>query len=114
MALPEISRESAQRVLSTYCEQKIPMEFRDRLKLAFTFRGHSVTLFEERPAFRKPETWVQHKVAQFRMDKETFEWSLFWADRNGRWLPHTEFGPTRSFEHALAEVERNPNGMFWG
>ena len=114
MALPEHTRGIVEKLLSVYCEAQVPPHVRDQLRIGFRFRGHSVTLFEERPGFVDPDQWTELVVAQFRMDKVTFEWSLFWADRNSRWLPHKEFTPTRNFEAALKEVDANPHGMFWG
>ncbi len=114
MALPEHTRKVVEERLGAYCEEKIPARVRDQVRLGFRFRGHTVTLYEERPAFQEPDRWVEIVCAQFRMDQETFEWRLYWADRNSKWLPHRDFAPTRSFEAALKEVEANPNGMFWG
>ena len=114
MALPELTRELVAQRLTRYCEESIPAHVRDKVRMGFRFRGHTVTIYEERPAFQHPGQWVEIVAAQFRMDKETFEWSLFWADRNSKWLPHKEFTPTRNFEVALEEVDANPNGMFWG
>ena len=114
MALPEHTREVVTKVLDRYCDERIPEHVRNKVRLVYRFRGHSVTLCEERPAFQQPDQWVEIVVAQFRMDKTTFEWSLYWANRNSKWLPHEEFAPTRDFEAALAEVDANPYGMFWG
>ena len=114
MALPEHTQALVTQRLTRYCEERIPAHARDQVRLGFRLRGQTVTLYEERPAFEQPDLWVDIVVAQFRMDKQTFEWSLYWADRNSKWLPHKEFTPTRNFEVALEEVDANPNGMFWG
>ena len=114
MALPEHTREVVARRLARYCEERIPPHVRHQVRLGYRFRGHTVTLYEERAAFQQPDQWVEIVVAQFRMNKEMFEWSLYWANRNSKWLPHEEFTPTCDFEAALSEVDANPYGMFWG
>jgi hypothetical protein len=114
MALPEHTRVVVERRLSSYCEDRIPLRVRNQVRLGVRFRGHRVTLFEERPGFRDPDRWTESVIAQFRMDKETFEWGLYWADRNSKWLLHEAFAPTRDFDAALREVDSNPYGIFWG
>ncbi len=114
MAIPEHTREVVERRLSVYCEERVPARVRDQIRLGFRFRGHTVTLFEERPTFQDPDRWIESVVAQFRMDKDTFEWRLYWANRNSKWFPHEGFTPTRDFEAALKEVDSNPHGIFWG
>jgi len=73
-----------------------------------------VTLFEQRPAFEKPETWVESSIAQFRFNPLTREWTLHWADKNSRWHPYDKVGPTMNFEVLLTEVDKDPAGIFWG
>ncbi len=51
-------------------------------------RGRAIMIYEHRPPWRpdyEPE-WTKREIAQFRYDPETLTWSLYWADRNGRWL----------------------------
>ena len=39
---------------------------------------------------------------------------LLWADRNSKWHIHESLHPTRSIDPLLAEVDRDPTGIFWG
>ncbi len=41
-------------------------------------------------------------------------WVLYWRDRNLRWHEYDLLEPGPTFEEALAEVERDPTGIFWG
>lgn len=54
------------------------------------------------------------KVAQIRYDREARLWSLHWRDRNGRWHPYDDVDPMSDVEAILAEVDRDPTGIFWG
>jgi hypothetical protein len=53
------------------------------------------------------------RVAQLRYSANTHQWSLHWADRNGRWHRYDDLdsGPV---EEALNEIEADPTCIFWG
>jgi hypothetical protein len=52
------------------------------------------------------------KVAQLRYDHGS--WTLYWADRNGRWRPYSDLDPWPRLDDLLAEIDRDPAGAFWG
>jgi hypothetical protein len=41
-------------------------------------------------------------------------WTLYWADRNSRWLRYWDLDPSKDFHDLLAEVEADPSRAFWG
>jgi hypothetical protein len=53
------------------------------------------------------------RVAQLRYSASTCQWSLYWADRNGRWHPYDDLdsGPV---DKVLNEIEADPTCIFWG
>lgn len=112
MALPELTQKQVQKTLSAYCENRIPVHVRDKVRLNFKFSGNSVTLFEERPAFQKPEIWVQTMIAQFRFEIQTNKWALYCADRNSKW--HLYDVKPSNLNDLLKEVDKDPTGIFWG
>jgi len=114
MALSKENRARISEILSAYCVLRCPAKFKDKVRLGFKFRGNSVTLFEERPTFTRPDIWVDIVVAQFRFDPKSKLWTLYWADRNSRWLRYWDLDPSKEFNDLLAEVEADPSGAFWG
>jgi len=48
-----------------------------------------------------------------RYSTDAGEWSLFWADRNGRWNPY-DLVPPGTVAELLDELERDPVAIFWG
>jgi len=114
MPLPELTKKQIEKKLGVYCKAKAPTQCKDEFRLGFTFRGNSVTLFEERPAFMKPDTWVQIVVAQFRFSPLSKAWTLYCADRNSKWHLYSEIDPALNFEVLLEEVDDDPTGIFWG
>ena len=114
MALPVLTRRLVEEKLATYCRKKCPPQLKDQVRLAHKIIGNNVTLFEERPAFGTPDTWVDIVVAQFRFVPDSKEWSLYCADRNSRWHLYYDLNPQRDFEMLLKEVDDDPTGIFWG
>ena len=85
MALPDVTKQRAKQRLTTFCKSRIPARVRHQVRLKYATRGDTVTLFEERPAFRDRTRWVRLQIAQFRFDTDHLKWSLDWADRKRRW-----------------------------
>ena len=77
-------------------------------------RGKSVTIYECRPPWHPDLTdWSELKVAQLRHNPEEGEWTLYWADRNGRWHLYDTIGPG-SVDDLLRELTEDPTCIFWG
>jgi len=51
---------------------------------------------------------------QLRYDPDHFTWTMFWAERNGKWLAYQGLPPTANFERVLEELDRDPHACFWG
>lgn len=113
MPLPELLQQLVEKKLAAYCLARAPEHLHDQVRIGYRFRGQTVTLYESRTTFMKPERWVENAIAQFRFDPETKSWSLYCADRNLRWHLYEGLEPQRNFEILLTEVDRDPTGIFW-
>ncbi len=114
MAFSELERRQVDRELHAYAERRLPPHIRNEIRLEHRFRGDTVTLFESRPAFQRPGEWTPVPVAQFRYDRRKRTWMLYWADRNSRWHMYDDITPASDLGPLLAEVDRDPTGIFWG
>ena len=114
MSLPSEQFIMTNMLLTKYCAKKVPMKYRDKVRVLFKIRGNSVTLYEERPAFFEKNEWVDIKVAQFRYNPKNNKWQLYCADRNSRWHIYYEIDSTPDLNKLLVEVEEDPTGIFWG
>lgn len=97
-----------------YCRARVPPSFRDQIRIEAAVRGSAVSIYECRPPWHPALTeWFKVRVAQLRYHAETHHWSLYWADRNGRWHRYDdqEPGPVDQF---LGEIEADPTCIFWG
>ena len=115
MALPDVVMQSAFGTVEAYCEQRLPAHVQDQVRMEATMRGKAITIWERRPPFR-PEygpDWSKTKIAQLRFESASRLWSLWWADRNGRWRAYpAPLQPT--VEAALATIEADPVSAFYG
>jgi len=112
--LPDTTRRSIDDMLNAFCAKRVPAHLHDQIRLDFQFRGDSVTLYEERPAYFNPRQWVKTVVAQFRYSSSSNTWTLYCADRNSRWHKYMDTEATPDFHSLLDEINEDPTGIFWG
>ena len=105
-------RDEADRVFADYCERRIPPKHRDKVRLEYSWRGQVVTIVERHPPLMGKGAWSRVPLAQFRRNASG-KWSLYCADRNSRWHAYMGKRPS-SLKALLAEVDRDPTGIFWG
>ncbi|MDE1977024.1 MAG: DUF3024 domain-containing protein [Elusimicrobia bacterium] len=112
--IPATEKELAEGSLSRYCQARVPVHLRDKLRLTYFWRGSIATLVEERPYFQDHTRWTSHPVAQFRYYEPKNRWGLYCSDQNGRWHLYQAAEPTLAIQTLLDEVSRDPTGIFWG
>ena len=112
MALPAAARAEAIAILERYCNARAS----DARRLEHRERGNSITLLERRPPWQPDAdpAWSTLDVVQFRYDTGTALWSLSWPRASGRWERYDDIEPAPSIATLLAEVDADPDGVFWG
>lgn len=114
MPLSEFTKRLIETKITEYCEQKIPLTARDKVKLIFKIIGNKVTLIETRPYYMNPSIWTETPIAQFRFDNETKKWTLYCMDRNSRWHLYDLINPSADFDDMLKALDNDKTGIFWG
>jgi len=112
--LPEAQQQEVDAVLGDFCRHQPPAHVRPQLEYAVRFEGNAVTLVELRPAFRADVGRTESPVARFRFTGTTGTWRLFWRDRNLHWHRYERVQPAKALATLMAEVQRDPTGIFWG
>jgi hypothetical protein len=116
MPLPAPVRDDAVRQVAAFCEARVPVDLRDKLRLEHSVRGTRITIVERRPPWSEligPD-WTSTNVAQLRYDERSGRWTLYAADRNSRWFLYDDVGPSRDVGPLLAEIDEDPTAIFWG
>ena len=114
MSLSEFDAQRVEKIFSAYCAMKVPHHISDRFMIEFELRGNEVKLFESRPDPSENNRWTSHKIARFRKNIDENRWYLYYADRNERWRIYDPLPSDKDIEKMLAEVEKDPTGVFWG
>lgn len=101
--------------IRAYCDERVPGELADQVRVEARAKGQSVTIVESRPPWRgeRGPGWTEVRIAQLRHDARLGRWSLYWSDRNERWHRYEESYPG-PIDAVLAELDRDPLGVFWG
>jgi Protein of unknown function (DUF3024) len=113
VAIPEQQRAEITTLLNRYCAPSPRSDIRRVLQYGFTVGLHDVVLFEQwRPSSAR--NWVRSDVARFRWYQSRREWNLFCMHSDLKWHRY-EYRPwAKRFTTLLAEVDRDPTGIFWG
>ncbi len=115
MPLPQLVKALVEKKLDAFCRKRVSPRVADKLKLSFAIRGNSITIFENRAPWRPEVTeWTSMPIAQMRYEPRTGKWTLYCADRNDRWHKYMGVTPTNEINKILAEIDRDPTGIFWG
>ncbi|MBN2544013.1 DUF3024 domain-containing protein [bacterium] len=114
MSIPQAIKKNAEQLLTQYCEDKVPLEYQNEIKIKYYLRGNSIYLIESRPSYFKPSEWLDLKVAKFQFNPDDKTWSLYWANRNERWFEYDYCEPTPELKDLLKAVENDETGVFWG
>jgi hypothetical protein len=114
VAFSMVERRAIEALLTAYCERRAPPSVRDKVRLQFRIKGESITLVESRPSFVDRTHWVDILIAKCRRNPETGEWALYCADRNSKWHLYEYLQPKKTLRPLLAEIDRDPTGIFWG
>ena len=116
MAIPELTKQSAEQLLVEFCDQQVPQFVRDQVYLKHKSRGNDLTLVEWRAPWRPGanDEWTSRPLALFRWRPATATWILKWADRDGKWLEYPNFEPVGDVALAIAEVRKDPHCCFFG
>ena len=113
--MPDDVRARTEARLAQYCDDRIPQDLRDQIRLEWTIRGNSATIVERRPHFMDPsDDWTSSPIAQFRFDLESGEWTLYCPDRNSTWHVFTPTAPSSDLDDLLDAVDDDPTAIFWG
>jgi frataxin-like iron-binding protein CyaY len=115
MPMPEQERTLAEAILQRYCDEKIPDNIRDQLRLTYTFEDNSFILLEERPPIdSNSDVWLADPVAKFVYKKAEKLWHLLWLGQDLQW--HDFSPPERSseFSRLLDKVDEDVTAIFWG
>ena len=115
MPLPAAAEGQVEKKLDAFIAKRMKPQFADKIRLSYTFRGNSVTIWENRAPWTSSMTiWTTSAVAQLRYNPKAQTWMLYCRDRNGRWHKDENLAPVKNIDPILAELDSDPTGIYWG
>ncbi len=85
MPLPAAVKDLVAKKLDAFLAKRVPPHVVDKIRLSYTFRGNSVTIWENRaPWTERMIEWTTSAVAQLRYNPKNETWMLYWRDRSAK------------------------------
>ncbi|WP_437178211.1 DUF3024 domain-containing protein [Geomonas subterranea] len=110
MPLPDIEQHRADKLLTTFCDKRVPPHARGHVKMTYKLTGNKAILIESRPYYDDPTKWTEMPIAQFEYSATSKSWSLYAYNRNDKRMAYAK-GP---LEYLIKAVDQDPTGIFWG
>lgn len=108
--LPDLDVEKLRR----FCRLRVPAAVADRVRIDATTRGKNVSIHERRPPWDgSPGEWTSTPIAQLRYEGDGL-WTLYFADRNGKWVRFPGLDPLQPVDVLVNELETDSTCLFWG
>ena len=112
--LSEVQQAEAAQLLEPVCRLPRDPAIRAQLRISYRVEASAIVLFESRARFQRPEEWGEHPVAKFRYIRARHVWQLFCMFRDLKWHKYQPLPEADSLRELVAEVRRDPTGIFWG
>jgi len=114
MALPELLKKRAEKLLGNYCRSRVPSWLKEELRLSFTIEGDVATVFQERRRCQGTCEWFRFPLAQFRYSDTLTQWTLHHFADNQKWRFYLNANPSLDLSKLIEAVDDDPLGYFWG
>jgi hypothetical protein len=112
MPLPDLDAARVQR----WCAARVPEHARHQVRVECVVTPRDLTIVERRVPWREDvgAEWTSFPIARMRYTAASKTWSLYWRDRNLKFHVYDAAAPSPRIEDLLAEIDRDPTGIFWG
>ncbi|MEO0445633.1 MAG: DUF3024 domain-containing protein [Verrucomicrobiota bacterium] len=97
-----------------WTHRRPPLPLRDEMREGQRIHEQSIELFLSRPAFRRPDDWIEEAIARIRYVRTRDAWELYWQRADLKWHRYEPCPESQSLSTALAEIHRDEHGCFFG
>jgi hypothetical protein len=109
MAFSELDLKRIDASAGDLCRRLNVKSLPHKIRYLCEVEGHTVTLWEERPAWNDPKSLTKQGIARFRYWKSRSTWQLFWMRRDLKWHaydPEVSFAKTISPLVKVVEADK--------
>jgi hypothetical protein len=116
VALAEIELARVHRAMDALMKQRRPPpHIRPKLDLGFRVKGHSVEIFEIRPAWRGPtDERRESAVAKATYVRTRGVWRVFWQRRDLKWHGYEPRPEVSTSDEFASLVSEDKHACFFG
>ncbi|HSY61290.1 MAG TPA: DUF3024 domain-containing protein [Cytophaga sp.] len=115
MALEIIGHLDIIELMENYISKhRPPKHLRAKVDLSYKIEGQSVTIFEIRPLWNKPNETIEGHIAKATFIKKTKSWKVFWMRSNLKWDIYTPTPAVSKLSDFIKLVEEDQYHCFWG
>jgi Protein of unknown function (DUF3024) len=99
-----------------WCAGRVPEHALHQVRVECEVAARHLTLVEWRAPWREDfgPQWSSFPIARLRYSAADTAWALCWRDRNLRFHVYDRLEPSHQVDDLLAEIGRDPTGIFWG
>ena len=114
MALPELLKKRADKLLEEYCRTRVPSWLKEEMRLDYVIEGEFATIFQERRRCQGSSEWFRFPMAQFRYTESLSQWTLHHCNEDQQWRLYLQASPNLDLSKLIQAVDDDPLGFFWG
>jgi Protein of unknown function (DUF3024) len=115
MAFNERERAANHAALKWFLSRhEAPEHLKEQLDFGYAIVGHTVDIFEVRPDWKDKKTTTHTPVARMKYVRTQDEWRLYWMRGNLKWYLYEPAPVHDSLQDALAVVDEDHYGCFFG
>lgn len=114
MAFSEVELKRIEQTVSVFCSKRSPAHLRDKLRLAYTVKGHEVVIVEQRPRWDNESEWTESPVAKLKFIRSAEKWRLYWMRADMKWHEYPGLSSSTRLEDLVQEIDADPLACFFG
>lgn len=114
MAFSEFEIKRIDKIVRTFCENRVPERFRDQVKVGFRIEGQNIFLFENRPRWDEPSEWLALDFAKITYVKSRRIWKLYWKRASGKWDQYKPHFVANDIGKLIKTIDEDRYGCFFG
>ncbi len=101
--------------IGQWCLARVPPELKSKIDHDYEVDDQAITLFEVRPIWRGPPgEFTRAPFARFRCVKSSGIWKIYWRRQTGKWELYVPAPTAKNLTAALAIIEADHHGCFFG
>jgi hypothetical protein len=85
VAFSEFELKYIDNTVGALCRRHSPPQYQNELRFTYEVHRHDVSVWEVRPAYKRPGEWTKMGVAKFKYDRTKKTWKLYWMRQDMKW-----------------------------